>query len=94
MNIQPLGDKVVIKNAPAEETTPTGILLPADAKEKPATAEVMAVGPGSLVDGKRVEMTVKVGDTVLFRKYAGTEFKYEGEEYLVLAESDILAIVK
>ncbi len=94
MNIKPLGDRVVIKKLEAEETTKSGIVLTGSAKEKPQEAEVVAVGPGAMNDGKRVEMEVKVGDKVLYSKYAGTEVKVSGEEYIILKESDILAVVE
>ncbi|MGL5512737.1 MAG: co-chaperone GroES [Sporomusa sp.] len=94
MNIKPLADKVVIKDMPAEEVTQSGIVIPGTAKEKPQTAEVVAVGPGAVVEGKLIPMTVKVGDEVLFRKFAGSEIKYQDEEYIVLSESDILAIIE
>ena len=93
MNIKPLGDRVVIKRLEAEETTKSGIVLPGQAKEQPQMAEVMAVGPGGVVDGKDVVMEVKVGDVVIFSKYAGTEIKFEGEEYTIVSQRDILAIV-
>lgn len=94
MNIKPLGERVVIKKYEAEETTKSGIVLTGSAKEKPQQAEVVAVGPGALVDGKRVPLEVKVGDKVLFSKYAGTEVKFSGEEYTILKVEDILAIVE
>ena len=94
MNIKPLGDRVVIKKLEAEEKTKSGIVLTGTAKERPQEAEVVAVGPGSLVDGNRVAMEVKVGDKVLYSKYAGTEVKFEGEEYTILRQDDILAIVE
>ena len=94
MKIRPLGDRVVIKNVEAEETTKTGIVLPGAAKEKPQVAEVIAVGPGGVVDGKEVVMTVKVGDKVITSKYAGTEVKCDGVEYNIVKQSDILAIVE
>jgi chaperonin GroES len=94
MNIKPLGDRVVIKKLEAEEKTKSGIVLPSQAKEQPQIAEVVAVGPGGLVDGKEVKMEVKPGDKVIFSKYAGTEVKYDGEEYTILRQSDILAIVE
>lgn len=94
MNIKPLGERVVIKKLEAEETTKSGIVLTGSAKEKPQEALVVAVGPGALVDGKRVEMEVKVGDKVLYSKYAGTEVKVSGEEYTILKQEDILAIVE
>ncbi len=93
MNIKPLGDRVVIKKLEAEEKTKSGIVLPSQAKEQPQMAEVVAVGPGGMVDGKEVTMEVKAGDTVIFSKYAGTEIKYDGEEYTILRQSDLLAIV-
>lgn len=94
MNIKPLGDRVVIKKVEAEETTKSGIVLPGSAKEQPQMAEVVAVGPGGVVEGKEVTMEVKVGDKVIFSKYAGTEVKYDGEEYTILRQNDILAIVE
>lgn len=93
MNIKPLGDKVLIKRLEAEEKTKSGIVLPGQAKEQPQMAEVLAVGPGGVVDGKEITMEVKVGDTVIFSKYAGTEIKYDGIEYTILSQKDILAIV-
>ena len=94
MNIKPLCDRVVIKMVEAEETTKSGIILAGSAKEKPSIAEVVAVGPGGLVDGEKVEMYLKVGDRVLLSKYAGTEVKLDGEEYTILRQSDVLAIVE
>ncbi len=94
MNINPLGDRVVIKKLEAESTTKSGIVLTGTAKEQPQEAEVMAVGPGAVVDGKRVEMEVKVGDKILYSKYAGTDVKVAGEEYIILRQDDILAIVE
>ena len=94
MNIKPLGDRVVIKKLEAESTTKSGIVLTGTAKEQPQEAEVMAVGPGAVVDGKRVEMEVKVGDKILYSKYAGTDVKVSGEEYIILRRDDILAIVE
>ena len=94
MNIKPLADRVVIKKLEAEETTKSGIVLTGSAKERPQEAKVGAVGPGAIVDGKRVDMEVKVGDKVLYSKYAGTEVKVEGEEYTILKQDDILAIVE
>lgn len=94
MTIKPLGDRVVIKNVEMEETTKSGIVLPGAAKEKPQMAEVLAVGPGGLVDGKEVKMNVKVGDKVIYSKYAGTEVKLEREEYIIVRQNDILAIVE
>lgn len=94
MNIKPLGDRVVIKRLEAEEKTKSGIVLTGTAKERPQEAEVVAVGPGAIVDGKRIEMEVKIGDKVLFSKYAGTEVKVDGEEYSILKQDDILAVVE
>lgn len=94
MNIKPLGDRVVIKRLEAEEKTKSGIVLPGSAKEQPQMAEVMAVGPGGIIDGKEITMEVKVGDKVIFSKYAGTEVKYDGVEYTILRQNDILAIVE
>src|SRR5437588_11038080 len=93
--LRPMGDRVVIKPAAREETTKMGIVLPDTSKEKPQRGEIIAAGPGRVSDeGKQIPMAVKVGDTVLFAKYAGTEFKLEDEELLILRESDILAIVQ
>lgn len=94
MTIKPLADNVVIKATAAEETTKSGIVLTSASKEKPQIAEVVAVGPGGLVDGKEVKMTVNVGDKVIAAKYAGTDIKIEDEEYTVLHIADILAIVE
>ena len=94
MKIVPLGDRVVIKNQEMNEVSKGGIILAGAAKEKPQMAEVIAVGPGGNVDGKEVEMIVKVGDKVLTSKYAGTEVKLDDEEYVVVRQSDILAIVE
>ena len=94
MTIKPLSDRVVIKMEEAEETTKSGIVLAGSAKEKPQIAEVLAVGPGGLVDGKEVQMTVKVGDKVITSKYSGTEVKVDGEEVIIVRQSDILAIVE
>lgn len=94
MIIKPLADNVVIKSAKAEETTKSGIVLTSASKEKPQIAEVVAVGPGGLVDGKEVKMNVKVGDKVIAAKYSGTDIKIEDEEYTVLHISDILAVVE
>jgi chaperonin GroES len=94
MRIKPLGDRVVIKMLETEETTKSGIVLPGSAKEKPQVAEVVAVGPGTVVDGKEIKMEVKVGDKVLMSKYAGTEVKFDGQEYTILKQSDILAVVE
>ncbi len=95
MKLQPLGDRLVVRPAAREETTRSGIVLPDTTKEKPQRGEIVAAGKGRLNDeGARVEMDVKVGDTVLFAKYAGTEFKNEDEELLILSEKDILAIIE
>ena len=94
MTMKPLGDRVVIKNMEAEETTKGGIILAAAAKEKPQMAEVIAVGPGGVVDGKDVQMQVKVGEKVIYSKYAGTEVKLDGVEYIIVKQSDILAVVE
>ena len=94
MTMKPLGDRVVIKNMEAEETTKGGIILTAAAKEKPLMAEVIAVGPGGIVDGKEVTMQVKVGEKVIYSKYAGTEVKMDGVDYIIVKQSDILAIVE
>ena len=94
MTIKPLADRVVIKMTEAEETTKSGIILAGNAKEKPQVAVVLAVGPGGMVDGKEVVMTVKVGDKVLTSKYSGTEVKCDGEEFIIVKQSDILAIVE
>lgn len=94
MNVKPLGDRVVIKNAEIEKTTASGLILAGSAKEKPQMAQVIAVGPGGLVDGKEVTMNVKVGDMVIYSKYAGTEVKLDGEELIIVRQSDILATVE
>ena len=94
MNLKPLGDRVVIKVKEEQEKTASGIVLPGTAKEKPQEAKVVAVGSGEVVDGKKIELEVKVGDTVIYSKYSGTEVKVEGEEYLIVRQSDILAIVE
>ncbi len=94
MKLVPLGDKVVLKQLVAEETTKSGIVLPGQAKEKPQQAEVIAVGPGGIVDGKEVVMQVKVGDKVIYSKYAGTEVKLEDEEFIVVKQNDIVAVVE
>ena len=94
MNIKPLGDRVVIQKLEAETTTKSGILLTGTAKEQPQEAKVVAIGPGAMVEGKRVPMDVQVGNKVLYSKYAGTEVKFEGEEYTILRQDDILAIVE
>ena len=94
MKLRPLADRVVIKMAEAEETTKSGIILTGNAKEKPQVAVVVEVGPGGVVDGKEVKMTVKKGDKVITSKYSGTEIKCDGEEYIVVRQGDILAIVE
>ena len=94
MTIRPLVDRVVIKSVEAEETTKSGIILTAAAQEKPAIAEIIAVGPGGMVDGKEVEMFVKVGEKVLISKYSGTEVKIDGVEYSIVRQEDILAVVE
>ncbi|SMP67164.1 co-chaperone GroES [Anoxynatronum buryatiense] len=94
MNIKPLGDRVVIKKLEAEEKTKSGIVLPGTAKEQPQMAEVLAVGPGGMVDGKEVKMELKVGDKVIFSKYSGTEVKLDGEEVTIVRQNDVLAIVE
>jgi len=94
MNLKPLGDRVVIKQLEAEEKTKSGIVLPSQAKEKPQEAEVIAVGPGGVIDGKEVKMEVKVGDKIIYSKYAGTEVKMDKEEFIIVKQSDILAIVE
>lgn len=94
MRLVPLGDKVVVKQLEAVETTKSGIVLTGGAKEKPQEAEVIAVGPGGVIDGKEIMMEVKPGQKVMYSKYAGTEVKLEGVEYIILKQSDILAIVE
>ena len=94
MKLKPLSDRVVLKSLEAEETTKGGIILTASAQEKPSMAEVVEVGPGGVVDGKEVVMTVKKGDKVITSKYSGTEVKVDGEEYTIVRQSDILAIVE
>ena len=94
MTLKPLLDKVVLKQVEAVETTKAGILLPGSAQEKPQVSEVVAVGPGGNVDGKDIVMNVKVGDKVLISKYAGTEVKVDGQEYSIVRQSDILAVVE
>ena len=94
MSLKPLGDRVVLKQLVAEETTKSGIVLPGQNKEKPQQPEVVAVGPGGVVDGKEVPVQVKPGDRVIYGKYTGTEIKYEGEKYLVINADDIIAIVE
>ena len=94
MKLKPLLDKVVLKKAEAVETTKTGILLPGSAQEKPQMSEVVAVGPGGLVGGHEVKMTLKIGDKVITGKYTGTEVKIDGVEYTIVSQSDILAVVE
>ncbi|MCI5945705.1 MAG: co-chaperone GroES [Oscillospiraceae bacterium] len=94
MTIKPLADRVVIKMTEAEETTKSGIILAGSAKEKPQIAEIVEVGPGGVVDGKEVEMIVKKGQKVLISKYSGTEVKIDGQEYTILRQDDILAVVE
>ena len=94
MKLSPVGDKVVLKQLEAEETTASGIVLPGNAQEKPQQAEVIAVGPGGVVDGKEVKMQVSVGDKVIYSKYAGTEVKLGDEEFIVVRQNDIVAIVE
>lgn len=94
MNLKPLGDRVVIKVKEEESTTASGIVLPGTAKEKPQEGEIVAVGSGELVDGKKVPLEVKVGDIVFYSKYSGTEVKINGDEYLIVKQNDILAIIE
>ena len=94
MKLVPLFDRVVLKQLVAEETTKSGIVLPGQAKEKPQQAEVIAVGPGGVVDGKEVKMEVATGNKVIYSKYAGTEVKLDGEEYIIVRQNDILAVVE
>ena len=94
MNVRPLADRVIVKPIEVEEKTKSGIMLPDTAKEKPQEGEIVAVGPGRYEDGKLIPMNVKQGDRVLFAKYAGTEIKLDGEEYLIMRESDILGIIE
>ena len=93
MNIKPLADRVIVKALPMEEKTKSGIIMPDTAKEKPQESEIVAVGPGKMEKGVRIDLDVKTGDRVIYSKYAGTEVKYDGGEYLILKESDILAII-
>ena len=93
MKLVPLGDKIVLKQSEAEETTKSGIVLPGQAKEKPQEAEVIAVGPGGVIDGKEIVMQVKEGDKVIYSKYAGTDVEFDGEKYIILRQQDILAII-
>ena len=92
--IKPVADRILIKMEEGEETTPSGIIISSSAKEKPQIAKVIAVGPGGNIDGNNIEMYIKEGDKVIVSKYSGTEVKYEGEEYLIVKQSDILAIVE
>ena len=94
MKLVPLGDRVVLKQLVAEETTKSGIVIPGQSKEKPQQAEVIAVGPGTVVDGKEVQLNVKKGQTVIYSKYAGTTVEVEEEEYIIVKQDDILAIVE
>lgn len=94
MTIRPLFDRVVVKSVDSEETTKSGIVLPGTAKEKPQMAEVVAVGPGGNVDGKEITMQVKVGDKVIYSKYAGNEVKLDGSEFVVIRQSDVLAVIE
>jgi chaperonin GroES len=94
MKLVPLGDRVVLKQLEAEQTTKSGIVLPGQEKEKPQQAEVIAVGPGGVVDGKEVKMEVKTGDKVIYSKYAGTEVKLEDEKFIIVKQSDILAVIE
>ena len=94
MTIRPLADRVVIKMVEAEETTKGGIILAAASQEKPQTAEILAVGPGGIVDGKEIKMEVKVGDKVILSKYSGTEVKIDGENLIIVRQNEILAIVE
>jgi chaperonin GroES len=94
MKLVPLGDRVVLKQLVAEETTKSGIVLPGQSKEKPQQAEIVAVGPGGMVDGKEVEMFVKTGQTVIYSKYSGTDVEVDDETYIIVKQSDILAIVE
>lgn len=94
MKLVPLGDRVVLKQTEKEETTKSGIILTPKSQEKPVTAEVVAVGPGGMIDGKEVTMQVKVGDQVIYSKYAGNEVKLDDEEYVIVRQNDILAVVE
>jgi chaperonin GroES len=93
MTIKPLFDKVVIRAVESTEKTPSGIVLPGSAQEKPQIAEVIAVGPGGIVDGKEIVMQVKLGDKILYGKYSGSEFKLDGKEVIIIRQSDILAVI-
>ena len=94
MKLVPLADRVVLKQLEAEQTTKSGIVLPGQEKEKPQQAEVIAVGPGGVVDGKEIKMEVKVGDKVIYSKYAGTEVKLEEEKFIIVKQSDLLAVIE
>lgn len=94
MNIEPLFDRIVIKQVEAEVTTASGILLPGNSAEKPQIADVVAVGPGGVIDGKEIKMVIAVGDKILYPKYAGSEFKFDGIDYIILRQSDVLAKIK
>ena len=94
MKLVPLGDRVVLKQLEAEQTTKSGIVLPGQEKEKPQQAEVIAVGPGGVIEGKEVKMEVKAGDKVIYYKYAGTEVKLEDEKFIIVKQSDILAVIE
>jgi chaperonin GroES len=94
MKLVPLGDRVVLKQLEAEQTTKSGIVLPGQEKEKPQQAEVIAVGPGGVIEGKEVKMEVKAGDKVIYSKYAGTEVKLEDEKFIIVKQSDILAVIE
>jgi len=94
MKLKPLGDRVVLKPIEAEETTASGIVIPGKEKEKPQQAEILEVGPGGVIDGKEVKMTVKKGQKVIYSKYAGTEVKLDNQEYILVRQSDILAVVE
>ena len=94
MTVKPLGDRVVVKSVETEKTTKSGIVLTSASQEKPQIAEVVAVGPGGMVDGKEIKMEVKVGDKVIYSKYAGTDVKLDGEEYIIVRQNDILAVVE
>ncbi len=94
MKLSPLGDRIVLKQLEAEETTKSGIVLPGQSKEKPQQAEVIVVGPGGMVDGKEVAMQVKVGQKVIYSKYAGTEVKLDDEEFIIVKQNDVLAVIE
>lgn len=94
MKLRPLLDKIVVKRTEAEETTKTGIILPDSAKEKPEVFEIIAVGPGGVVDGKEVKVTLKVGEKIIMGKYSGTQVKLDGVDYTIVSQSDILAVVE